>query len=186
MMLYKLSAGSSGPYAWCAKVSLYERIDLPDGGIDLRKYEAPFSASFSGGRSWPDAAGNGGGFPRYMFSEEAMDLLTKFDANGKISNPIKVDFVPSKSLSRTGPPVYRTFVPTVVVPRAELSEEASLPAIFRVEGQGELLGCKEELKSEVEGSKLRNLEFVPLISHIDYWEKAAKERRERIRKANEN
>jgi len=145
----------------------YEFRDLPDGGMQLIQYPAPIRAHFGGGRSWPDVAANGGSFPHLLFSQAAIDILVHYDPKGSVSDGAHVTFWPNKSLSRTGPPVYRTFLPAAALPSAELNPDADFPALFTVADYARLLGCNEHVRTHVKTAKLKNFEFRPLFDELN-------------------
>lgn len=173
-MLFALKAGIKHPYertfAWCYSVrdKTCELRDRRDGGMDIIAYPAPVQAHFEGGRVWPDIAANGSGYRDVFFSDAAIQVLQHYDPKAICSPPIEITFRPNKSLSRTGPPAYRIFSPSLTIPRNELVADADSPALFRIAGySNRYTGCTEYVKRHVEASKLRNFEFEPLFDLLD-------------------
>jgi hypothetical protein len=135
--------------------------------MQVIQYPAPIRAHFGGGRSWPDVADNGGNFPHLLFSQAAVDILLHYDPKASVSEPAHVTFWPNKSLSRAGPPVYRTFLPAAALPCAELNPDADSPALFTVVDYARLLGCNEHVRTHAKTAKLKHFEFQPLFDALN-------------------
>ncbi|MDB6154343.1 MAG: hypothetical protein JWL90_2796 [Chthoniobacteraceae bacterium] len=171
-MLYALQADIPGPhhrtYAWCSSLSdkRYMCRRLPDGREELVGFPMTPQARFEGGRAWPDVSANGGGLPKLLFSQTAIDILRHYDPKAAVSEPAEVTYEANKSLSKKGPPVYRTFIPRTIVPRQKLAPDADRPAIFACSDYLFLLGCNEYVKMHFEKARLRNVQFTPFFEKL--------------------
>lgn len=171
-MLFALYPGIRHPYnrtfAWCQKVSDvdYKFHELPDGKAQIIGLKKPLEAYFEGGRIWPDISANGGTFPLNLFSEAAVDVLGHYDTKALISEPLVVKFHPNKSLVKTGPPIYRTFQPSISLPRSEVNSGASSPALFIFGGRGSDLVANEYVVEHIKKARLRNFVIEPLDERL--------------------